>query len=400
MKVKQTPNDFIVREISNYIPTKEGAESVYRLSKTGLGTIEAVNLILQLWNIRRPSLSTGALKDRHAQTDQLISIYRGPQKDLRHQAFNLKYLGQSAQPIRPDSFSANHFTVVLRDLSGSDTEKIQERAEEINRYGLANYFDDQRFGSVRGGNEFAAKLLIKRDYEGALKIALTATSKEDRSAVRRIRQTIAENWPDWKKCFESIGRSSERSIINYLIMHPLNFRQAFELINPSLVLLYLHAYQSFIWNTGLSKWLMKHLAPARKKNNHIIKIPYLLGDFVFYQSASRETLAILKNLSIPFMTHKAQFPDKETADIFSGILKTEGMGQADFRIRGMAKTYFRKGQRQAIIFPESLSVKGIEKDELAKSQRLKAILEFQLPRGAYATIIIKRLSYDFEKQKV
>ncbi|MEK7309390.1 MAG: tRNA pseudouridine(13) synthase TruD [Planctomycetota bacterium] len=396
MKVKQTPSDFIVREVSNYTPSKEGIQAVYRLSKTSVGTIEAINLILQLWNIRRPLLSTGALKDRHAQTEQMISICRGPTKDLQHHSINLKYLGQSDQPIRPDSFSANHFTIVLRDLSKSDTEKIQERSKEIDQSGVSNYFDEQRFGSVRGGNEFPAKQLIKRDYEGALKTALTATSKEDRSIVRQTRQTIAENWGNWKKCLELLpSRSPERSIVNFLIMRPFYFRQAFEMMNPNLVLLFLHSYQSFIWNKGLNQLLLKYLGSAKKKSKNIIKTPYLLGEFIFYQSLGSNVLKALKELSIPFMTHKTVFPDETTSAIFSEILKEEGIPQNDFRIHGMEKTYFRRGERKAIIFPETLSIKGIENDELAKSKRLKVTMEFQLPRGAYATIIIKRLSYDF-----
>jgi tRNA pseudouridine13 synthase len=396
MKVKQTPGDFIVREVSDYVLSKKGTHAVYRLSKTSLGTIEAINLILQLWNIRRPLLSTGALKDRHAQTEQMISISSGPMKDLQHHSIALKYLGQSDQPIRPDSFSANNFTIVLRDLSKNDTEKIQSRLKEINQYGVPNYFDEQRFGSVRGGNEFPAKQLIKRDYEGALKTALTATSKEDRGIVRQTRHTIAENWGDWKKCLELMpSRSPERPIVNFLIMRPFYFRQAFEMINPNLILLFLHSYQSFIWNQGLSQLLRKYLDATKNTSKNIIKMPYLLGEFIFYQLLENSVLKALKELSIPFMTHKTVFSDETMSAIFPEILKEEGIAQNNFRIHGMEKTYFRRGERKAIIFPETLSIKGIENDELAKSKRLKVTMELQLPRGAYATIIVKRLSYDF-----
>ena len=394
MKVKQTPADFIVREVSNYIPSKEGTHAVYRLSKTSVGTIEAINLILQLWDIRRPLLSTGALKDRHAQTEQMISISNGPRKNLQHHSIALKYLGQSEAPIRPDSFSANHFTITLRDLSQADTEKIAERIKEINQSGVANYFDEQRFGSVRAGNEFPAKLLIKCDCESALKIVLTATSKEDSGVVRKTRQTIAENWGDWKKCLKLLGHSADRRIFDYLITHPCYFRQAFEMMNPNLILLFLHSYQSFIWNNGLAQLILKYLGTTDKQSGDIIKAPYLLGEFIFYQSLEDDVLKALKELSIPFMTHKTVFPDETISAIFSEILKEEGIAQNDFRIHGMAKTYFRKGERKAIIFPETLSIKSIENDELAKSKRLKVTMELQLPRGAYATIIIKRLRYD------
>jgi tRNA pseudouridine13 synthase len=167
-------------------------------------------------------------------------------------------------------------------------------------------------------------------------------------------------------------------------------------MNPNLVLLYLHSYQSYIWNKGLSILLLKRLGTAKKKNANIIKTPYLLGDFVFYRALDEDVLKELKELSIPFMTHKTFFQNPELAGIFSNILQEEGIAQNDFRTHGMEKTYFRRGERKAIIFPEGLAMKGVEKDELAKSKKLKVTLEFQLPRGAYATMIIKRLSYDFE----
>lgn len=388
MKVKQAPNDFIVCEESNARLVPEGSYSFYRLAKQGIGTIEAINILCRELNIPRESVSFGGLKDKYALTEQLISIRRGPKRDFSRNLFSVKYLGKTDDPVKPDSLVANRFKVILRDLTDTEAGKIGERLKEIESSGLPNYFDEQRFGSVRGGDEFIAKELIRRNYEGSLKIALTFTLDEGKSGAKKIRQILLENWGDWAKCFSLLPESSERRIINYLKGHPSNLRQAFELLDEKLVLLYLHAYQSYLWNKGLSRLLGNYIDDAS-----FIKVPYILGDFLFYNKMPHDKLKLLRELNIPFITHKTVFTDKNTERIFLEILKEEGLELAEFRIRGMAKTYFRKGSRAAIVFPRDIYVKAFETDEL-NGGKLKLAMEFSLPRGSYATIIIKRISYD------
>lgn len=390
MKIKQTSNDFIVREISNSHLNKDGWYAIYQLTKKDIGTIEVIQVINRQWGVKRNDISAGGLKDKYARTEQLISVYKGCHKDFQHHLFNLKYLGQSEKPIRPDSFEVNHFCICIRDLGKSDVAKIKERLQEIRQFGMPNYFDEQRFGSVRSGNEFPVRQLILRDVEGALKNVLTSTSRRDHGSVKQIRKIISDNWGNWAECFKLLPRSSERRIMTYLKNHPANFRQAFELIDPNIVLLYLHSYQSYLWNKGVSRLLMNKL-----KDEPLIKYSYLLGEFIFYQRLKDNTLPILKEQYIPFITHKTVFSDETIAGIFREILKEEGIEIADFRIRGMQKTYFRKGERTVLVFPLNLTTKDAEPDELNKN-KLKMTLEFDLPRGAYATILIKRLSYDFK----
>ena len=111
---------------------------------------------------------------------------------------------------------------------------------------------------------------------------------------------------------------------------------------------------------------------------------------------SPETLAALKETVIPFVSHRAEFKDEKIKSLFDEILKEEGLTMEEFRIRGMKKTYFRKGERRMIIFPSEVTAGEIEKDDL-NAKKYKITLDFKLPRGAYATILIKRLSYDFDK---
>ena len=400
MKIKQLPSDFVVREVSGIKPGRMGIYAVYELAKFDIGTIEAMDIIGKFWALSRKAISAGGLKDRHAQTAQLISIYRGPDKDMTQDRFQLKYLGRVEHAIGPDSFDANHFDITIRDLSKPEMDRITQRLDEVRRDGLPNYFDEQRFGSVRAGNDFAAKQLIRRDYEGALKTALTSTSAADRKQVRDVRTAISQNWGKWAELMGLLPRSPERSIVNYLRDHkPVNFRRAFELIDPKLVLLYLHAYQSYLWNKGLSQYLTRNIQNGANSNSEFIRFPYMLGEFVFYRQLPTEALESLQGLSIPFVTHRTVYNDSTIRQIFEGILKEEGIRMEDFKIRGMVKTYFRKGERNAIIFTDKLSVTAAESDELNKGKQ-KMTVSFEIPRGAYATILVKRLTYDFSLKAI
>ncbi|HCJ66721.1 MAG TPA: tRNA pseudouridine(13) synthase TruD, partial [Elusimicrobia bacterium] len=67
----------------------------------------------------------------------------------------------------------------------------------------------------------------------------------------------------------------------------------------------------------------------------------------------------------------------------------------DFKLRGMEKTYFPKDERKTIIIPEELKILEIGNDNLNRN-RLAVKISFSLPSGSYATILIKRLTYDFQ----
>lgn len=87
MKVKRLREDFVVREVTQF-PLSGGHFSTYVLEKNGLGTPEAIQEIIKVWNLPRNQISYGGLKDRHAITSQTITIFRGPDTgDITHAVF-------------------------------------------------------------------------------------------------------------------------------------------------------------------------------------------------------------------------------------------------------------------------------------------------------------------------
>src|SRR3954466_2768499 len=192
MKIKQKPEDFVVIEQDRYELSKTGPYALYRLSKWDIGTIEAIQSLARGWNLSRTQISFGGLKDRHARTEQMISIRGGPDRNFDGPAFRLEFLGRSRDPVTRASFHGNRFVITVRDLA-----EIPD-LDPVKRHGLPNYFDDQRFGSLRGTEgEFIGRALVRGEYEKALKLALASPSGEDRKKERDLKVLLRDRWGDW-----------------------------------------------------------------------------------------------------------------------------------------------------------------------------------------------------------
>src|SRR5207245_4522311 len=105
-------------------------------------------------------------------------------------------------------------------------------------------FDDQRFGSVAGG-EFVARHLVRGEFEEGLRLALTGPYEFDKAGQKREKATLREWWGRWDECKARLPRGPARSLVDYLVSHPTDFRGAVERLRPDLQGLYLSAYQSY-----------------------------------------------------------------------------------------------------------------------------------------------------------
>lgn len=375
MKIKQRPEDFVVVELDRYERAASGPFSLYRLVKWNAGTIEAIRNVARNWNLSRAQISFGGLKDRHARTEQTISIRGGPERDFEGSAFRLEYLGRSRDPITRASFSANRFEITVRDLG-----EIPDLGP-VRRWGFPNYFDDQRFGSLRGaGGEFIGRALVRGAHEKALRLALASPAREDRRAERARKALLRDRWGDWEALRRVLPRGPERGIAAYLADHPGAFGFAFELLDPDLRILYVSAYQSYLWNRTLAEIL--------RKLPDTFEVPYAAGRHVFYRSLTPADHDRLAELEIPLMTPTARF-EGEAAEAAARVLAEEGVEPRQFRLKKMRRTFFGKGRRPALVAPAALEARD-GPDELHPGRR-KLTLSFELPKGSYATVLLKRL---------
>jgi len=387
MKLKQLPDDFYVEEMTEVAPSDRGPFALYRLEKRGWSTPDALAALRRRWRVEPRRISYGGLKDRHAWTVQYLTILHGPRRNLHHHDITVTHLGWTEAPYTSHAIRCNRFRLTLRDLTAEAVTRAAPALERAAVEGVPNYFDDQRFGSVAGeGEEFIARLLVRGRFEDALRLALTAPYEFDRGPLKKEKALLRERWGDWAALKDQLPRGHARSLIDYLRVHPDDFRGAVARLRPELRGLYLSAYQSHLWNRMLARWLTEHLRPEqlRPVALRLGEVPFPVG----LDAAQQAELAALQ-LPLPSARLKLDAGDPRS-ELVRGVLAEEGLELHDMQVRGVREIFFSKGERATLCLPAHLTFESMV-DEL-HPKKSKLILSFELPRGCYATLLVKAVT--------
>lgn len=384
MKLKQQPDDFQVEEVTDVVPTETGPFALYRLEKTGWSTPDALAAVRRRWSVEPRRLGYGGLKDRHARTVQFLTIFHGPRRTLHHQAIAVTYLGQVPHAYDSHAIRCNRFSLTLRDLDDAAKERAEKRLDAVRADGVPNYFDDQRFGSVAATEgEFVGRLLVRGQFEAALRTALLAPYEFDRAAQKQEKRLLAAHWGDWAKCMDVLPRGHARSLCDYLRVHPGDFKGAVVRLRPELRGLYLSVYQSYLWNRMLARWLQQRCRPEQLRD-----VELRLGPVPFPTGLDEEQRHTLAELQLPLPSARLKLDEADPlAPLVHGVLAEEGLTLRDMQVRGVRELFFSRGERAALCMPDALTAQ-FAADELHRG-RYKLILGFDLPRGCYATMIVK-----------
>lgn len=385
MKLKCLPDDFQVTELTDRQPNDRGSFALYQLTKQSLGTPEAVDSVLHRWNLARAQVSYGGLKDKHAVTTQFITIKNGPRRDLTQTNLELNYLGNTDRPFEPTDIAGNRFTLVMRDMADVTAARAEQTLQEVAVSGVPNYFDDQRFGSLGESGEFIAAPWCRGDYERALWLALAESNEHDRPDDRREKLLIRERWGDWIGLKAALPRCSRRSIVTYLCDHSTDFRRALALMRSDLRGMWLSAFQSAVWNRLLAASLQDVCRPEQ-----LFDVSFGERPAPFFRTLDEQQRRELTELSLPLPSARLKLESGPLFDRLQRVLAEFGLEPREMRVKYPRDSFFSKGQRAAIYLPAGLQHQ-IDRDELY-ADRHKVTLSFDLPRGSYATILIKRLT--------
>ncbi len=385
MKLKSVPEDFEVEELSDF-PLDGGHFAVYLLTKRSIGTPEAITAISERWNIPRRVISYGGLKDKHAITRQWVTIQRGPRRDFREESLSLTYQGQASRSFGPHDISGNRFHIVLRNLTVEAVEKIVAERDRLAQFGIPNYYDDQRFGSLGESGEFIARPWCQGDYERALWLAIGEPNSHDRPNDAAEKKTIRELWGKWVECKAVLHKSSRRSIITYLVDHPTRFREAFALLRQDLRSLWLAAFQSDLWNRCLAETLREQISEQRRYS-----IGLSTSDVPFFTGLNESELAGLSDLTLPLPSARLHLEGGSLLELYERVIGRQGLSLRELRVKYPRDSFFSKGERSAIVKPAHLRIDPSGEDDLNEG-RGQVTLQFVLPRGSYATILVKRLT--------
>jgi len=176
-------------------------------------------------------------------------------------------------------------------------------------------------------------------------------------------------------------------VLAVLAEHRSAYHKALERIDHQFLVFVLNAYQSLLFNMLLARWLsevsVEHgflLAPLRS--------PF--GLLQLYHALPADAAQDIKARLLPVPGHDTEVTDPRVRRLLEAVLAEEGVALSDLRVRQMSRIRVGGAQRPAIAVPQELTVSAAEPDELYPGRR-KTVLSFFLPRGAYATLLVKRL---------
>jgi len=332
-KIKQIPEDFIVKEISNVKFGERGDYSYFSLKKENYSTVRAIEHIAQALRIKPKNIGFAGNKDKNAITEQVISFFKVNEnkiKNLKLRDIELKFLGKGNSPVSLGDLEGNHFEIVVRDL---DSEDISAFNKKINKkIKIPNYFGEQRFSY---NNHLVGKAIIKNDFKKAVEL-------------------ILENKGDFEERIKDYLKTNKNDHIGAINLVPFKIRK-----------LYVHAYQSYLFNKTID---LKLKNKKIKKNQIKNKI----------------------NQKIPVMGFGTETQDKEIDKITNNLLKKENIDLRDFIIKQIPALSSEGDSRDLFFEINDLKVIEINKDELNKNKK-KIRLSFSLKKGCYATVALSHL---------
>lgn len=384
MKLKVRPSDFKVTErLVEGVLSPRGSHRVYRVQKEKLTSMEAATELASLVGVTPKDIGMAGLKDRQGVTVQFMSVHRGPDVSAQNHDLSIQTAGFSENAIDSEASDGNDFQIVVRGLHDVDTERVRESLEAVRTHGVPNYFDDQRFGNLRHGQGWIVQDLLDGDISEALRRLVASASRYEPPARRSLKEALWRNWGDWAACRSIAGKlGRHHSVFEHLKRDPEDIEGAFNRIATRERLIHLYAFQSHIWNRALALAMETHAQGT-------FSLRGIEGRLLFPEQEANLPASWNGSLMLPD-AQLAGVKDEDQRDLMATVLGDLGLEPGQFVLPDLPGFQLKPELRDAMVVPMGLRVRPAEPDNEFRGKKMLRI-SFGLPRGAYATMVIRRL---------
>ncbi|KAJ2817975.1 multisubstrate pseudouridine synthase 7, partial [Coemansia sp. 'formosensis'] len=259
----------------------DGDFCYFVMQKENHDTMDVLFQIARCLRSTTRSFGMAGTKDKRGITVQRCSAYRIDHKRLIGASRNLKgaRLGNFSygpQELKLGDLSGNRFQIILRHVKGADEQSLGPVLEGIRQTGFINYYGMQRFGTQSISSHSVGIAVLKADWQAAVELILKPRPG-DRKEVRQARQV----WSEQKDARAALALMPQKAALaEFSVLQAFsrkgnenNAASAFAAVPRNLRLMYVHAYQSYIWNAATSQRLARFGIAGPVVGDLVIKAP-------------------------------------------------------------------------------------------------------------------------------
>ncbi|XP_069833872.1 pseudouridylate synthase 7 homolog [Dendropsophus ebraccatus] len=392
-------------------PKSRGSFCHFVLYKENKDTMDAINVLSKFLRVKPNIFSYMGTKDKRAITVQTIAVLKISAQRLSHlnkclMNFKLGNFTYQKNPLKLGELQGNHFTVVLRNITGTG-EQVEQAMTSLRDIGFINYYGMQRFGTTAVPTYQVGRAILQSNWNEMIDLILKPRPGAEKGYLVQCREEWAKTKdPDAALRKLPVKRCVEGQLLRGLSKYGLkNIVTAFGIIPRNNRLMYIHSYQSYVWNNMVSKRIEEY------------GLKVVPGDLVL-KGASAIVIdeSNLHNYTIhdvvmPLPGFDVIYPKHRLAEDYEEMLAADKLDIKNMRHR--VKDYSLAGAyRKILIRPQDVSWEVVSYDDPkiplvrtdveklegkpmpvfnteGKYRALK--MEFSLPPSTYATMAIREV---------
>ena len=382
--IKETNEEFQVSEIIDYVFLKppnfspvqnnEHRFPLYLLEKHNIDSNHAVIEIKKQSGLK---LRIMGIKDAKAETSQYASSEQTKNlpKYITTPKTKLNLLGFLRIPLSKSALIGNSFKIKINQTSANN---IQPFLLELNK--IANFYGLQRFGSERMVTHLVGKALLEGNYNKAIEYLLSYTTKYDSKFSKEIRERSRDpnNYQKLIKIMPK-GMDLERLIL-YALVEGKDSIAVLRSVPINIRRLFVQAYQSYVFNKCLSNALLCNEDIQKCKDGDLcfeIERPLVFGKIRKFREgidSNNDVMPAIRLVGYNYQPGKNRFDH-----ITKRILSDENILPSYFYLKDLQELSLQMGFRQTLLCCSEFS----HFDMLD--------LSFKLPKGSYATVLLREL---------
>ena len=405
----------------------------FTLCKSNKETQDAMGVISRILHTKPRDFGFAGTKDRRGITSQRMTLHKvravrlAKLKLYQMKVGNFKYVNRE---LGLGDLKGNLFTLTLRGIEGGTEETVTCAVNELKFSGAINYFGLQRFGTHAIGTHEIGAALLRGAWGEVHDLILKPRDgdNEDAAAARKIYKETGDTAAALKRMprfcmaerglLEALGKCGKNDLVNPLYGIPRTTRK-----------MYVHAYQSYMWNKAASERIKRHGLTRAVAGDLIVDdsmgVQYAEendGDVfskvreVTEKEAASGTFSIT-DVVLPLPGNRVIYSES-LKSLYEEICKNDGVQLVGFAhtVKEFSFGYLAGAYRKLVVKPDKMehsfarysdpnaeltttdlmrveagddSVQASGEDKDGKLLALR--LSFALPTSSYATMVIREL---------